>query len=86
MRTYTDDKYKSIPHVVITSETPWDPSTKDFKVDEQWFVNTPKANITSPTDVYDEFGDRRFQANIASRSLLELQPFVKATHRKLLWA
>ena len=44
----------------------WNPSTQDFEVDKQWFVATPKATITSTTDVYDECGTRRFTANLAT--------------------
>ena len=66
MRKYTDEEYKSIPHVVLTPEAPWDPSTQDFEADDQWFVHTPKATITSPNDVYDECGKHHFQANLAT--------------------
>jgi hypothetical protein len=38
IRPYTDQEFNTLPHVILTSELEWDPSTLDhtFKADEQW--------------------------------------------------
>jgi hypothetical protein len=50
---YTDHKFDTLPHVVLTSELEWDPSVLDhiFKEDEQW----GEAPTFKPQ--FDEVGD-----------------------------
>jgi len=39
MRPYTDAEFKSLPHVILTSDVNWDPRIMDFDVadDEAWY-------------------------------------------------
>ena len=39
LRPYTDKEWGELPHVILTSEEDWDPSTMDLDVqdDELWY-------------------------------------------------
>ena len=39
MQPYTDNKWDNLPHLVLTSDTDWDPSVLDNTIDdnETWF-------------------------------------------------
>ena len=57
MRPPTDKELESLPHVVLTAEQPWDPSSLDHSIDDDptWFESTPSAHTNnSPFDEYGE--------------------------------
>ena len=39
MQPFTDDEYKELPHVHLTSDNDWDPSCLDHKIssDQNWY-------------------------------------------------
>ena len=62
MRPYTDEEWRTLPHVVFTSDVEWDPSHVDCKVsdDDTWYdAITDEAGNEGFFDVFDEFGQQR---------------------------
>jgi len=57
-RPYTDTDWKSLPHVFLTQETQWDPSTLDYTIPSDWFTtrHDPPINAGMP---YDNIGNHR---------------------------
>ena len=61
MRQYTDREWKELPHVILTSDSPWDPSYLDDTIENEdaWFdaiSDLPSAVMDNP---FDEVGDYR---------------------------
>ena len=61
MRPYTDREWNELPHVILTSDVPWDPSFLDDVIDDEneWFdaiSDLPAAVMDNP---FDEVGDYR---------------------------
>jgi hypothetical protein len=69
IRPYTDQEFKTLPHVILTSELEWDPSVLDheFKEDEQW-GEAPTINTQ-----FDEVGDYKERIIIHHHSYFERQ-------------
>jgi hypothetical protein len=57
MRPYTDDEWKTLPHVIFTSDVDWDPRILDFDVEgnDEWY-DAISDNVDH-TDLFDVFGD-----------------------------
>ena len=63
MRPYTDDKWETLPHVVWTSDTDWDPTILDQTLTdkETWFDTVSDLEehfIHSPLDEFGIFKER----------------------------
>jgi hypothetical protein len=39
MRPFTDDEWDTLPHIILTSEIDWDPTTlaRELDIDDEWF-------------------------------------------------
>jgi hypothetical protein len=61
MRPYTDDEWDSLPHVVWTGDSDWDPTILDHQLadDDQWFDAISDLAAHPYTNAFDEFGDYR---------------------------
>jgi hypothetical protein len=61
IRPYTDQEWNTLPHVFLTSETEWDPSTLDHEIspDEQWQDIIDEHMDLSCTNLFNEYGDYR---------------------------
>ncbi len=57
LRPFTDDEWKSLPHVLASSPHPWDPSCLDARVPDDWFSQQPPTSPYQLASDYDEFGD-----------------------------
>jgi len=59
LRPFMDHEWDSLPHIILTGDTDWDPSVLDVDLDEQeaWFdAITDLPHDKSPS-AFDEFGD-----------------------------
>lgn len=57
LRPFTDDEWKSLPHILASSPHPWDPSCLDARVPDDWFSQQPPTSPYQLASDYDEFGD-----------------------------
>jgi hypothetical protein len=60
MRPYTNDEYKKLPHVIMTSDKEWDPRIFDNDVnpnDEAYKIANPENLHLLPTEEYDVKGE-----------------------------
>ena len=75
LRPYTDAEWNTLPHVILTSETTWDPSDLDLDLpsDEQWFDSIEYESNLLPNSRFDDFGNylHRYIANTNIVSSLE---------------
>ena len=67
LRPFTDEEWKTLPHVVWTSDVKWDPSTIDYKItdDREWgdcYNDKSYTNQENPFDTYGEYVDS-FEGN-----------------------
>ena len=54
MRPYRDKEWKELPHVVLTSPRPWDPSALDSTVEESWYNRQDDVEVlTNPLASFD---------------------------------
>ena len=56
LRPGTDEEWKILPRVEVTSHHEWDPSVLDCVVDEEWYKNRPKIPMHPGESIHDEQG------------------------------
>jgi hypothetical protein len=83
MRPYTDHEWDSLPHVIWTGDTDWDPSVLDHTLDDDanWFDTISDLEAEPLTNLFDERGNYRKRVivqnvNIADLEQYDLFPFV----------
>ena len=57
---YTDHEWDRLSHVILTSDTEWDPSVLDHQydlVDEQWFNSLGVHELDPECNLFDAFGN-----------------------------
>jgi hypothetical protein len=61
IRPYTDQEYKSLPHVFLTAEDNWDPSTLDHEFNSvaEWFDATQRWDTDPAANRFDDVGNYR---------------------------
>jgi len=61
LRPYTDSEWDSLPHVVLTGDTDWDPSVLDcdYEDNDTWHDALSEPILPLPDPRFDEFGDYR---------------------------
>ena len=60
VRPFTDHEFKVLPHVLLTSPAPWDPTCVDTRVNERdWCSKHAKAPSLPPNEYQDEYGENR---------------------------
>ena len=61
MRPYSDQEWDSLPHVILTADTDWDPSILDSEQEdnEEWFNAMEDLPRLTPDPLFDEYGDYR---------------------------
>ena len=68
-RPFTDDEWGSLPHVEMTSNSPWNPRVHDANVtnDPDWLANQPIDPL--PDDNFNAFGEylHRTEVSMAAR-------------------
>ena len=59
IRPYTDTEWDSLPHVILTADTDWDPSVIDHEMEdgEEWFDAMQDLPDIEPDPNFDDFGD-----------------------------
>lgn len=57
LRPGTDEEWKTLPQVVLTSPHEWDPSILDCDVKEDWFSKAPEPSGYYQESAYDENGN-----------------------------
>jgi hypothetical protein len=60
MRPFTDKEFEQLPHIVLTSEDTWDPTSLDsiFSNDPNWYKAEPSPPLPNP--MYDEYREFRW--------------------------
>ena len=61
IRPYTDEEFDTLPSVILTSDSTWDPLVLDHNLsdDEQWFDAVSDLQDDPTTNLFDEFGNYR---------------------------
>ncbi len=61
LRPYTDDEWDSLPHVILTGDTDWDPTILDcnYEDSDTWYNALSEPLPALPDTHFDEFGDYR---------------------------
>ena len=61
MRPYSDEEWRTLPHVVFTSDVEWDPSGADLSIssDNEWFDAQQHEPEGRFFDTFDEYGQLR---------------------------
>jgi len=59
LHPFTDAEWDSLPHVILTGDTDWDPSMLDIDLDEQedWYDAITDLPPEKPPSAFHEFGD-----------------------------
>jgi len=75
MRPYTDREWESLPHVVMTSDVSWDPSTLDGEFPSV-ALNADDNAITNYNNgtAFDAYGNYKFGTIVASAHVLRDHP------------
>ena len=68
MRPYTDEEWRTLPHVVFTSDVDWDPSTSDLAIsdDDVWYNALPNEDNEHFFHTFDEHGALRPTVAVAT--------------------
>lgn len=63
MRPYTEDERDTLPHIIITGDTDWDPSILDNMIDDddEWFDTLTNFPDNVPEPLFDLQGNYRRQ-------------------------
>ena len=68
LRPYTDKEWKTLPHVILTSDIIWDPTILDniISEDENWLdaVSDHVEDISPLFDTYGEYNQRHEVHNV----------------------
>jgi hypothetical protein len=56
MRPFTDDEFSDLPHVFLTSEVTYDPTSIDFEIDDEWYDAQSTFQPLIAQSKYDERG------------------------------
>ncbi len=60
MQPYTDHQFDTLPHVILTSDVPWDPTIFDKNNDdEQWFDAVSDLEHIADESPFNEYGEYR---------------------------
>jgi hypothetical protein len=61
IRPYTDQEYETLPHVFLTAEDNWDPSTLDHEFNSvaEWFDATQRGDTDPAATRFDDVGNYR---------------------------
>ena len=61
LRPYTDDEWESLPHVILTSDTDWNPSVLDNTIDDDdtWFDTISEFPDGDANSLFDLCGNYR---------------------------
>ena len=62
LRPYTDQEWLELPHVVLTSDTEWDPTCLDspgYVKDEIWYDTQSSLTAGPPDKTFDEYRELR---------------------------
>ena len=78
LRPYTNKEWTDLPHVMLTSEEDWDPSTLDLDItdDEDWFDAISDNHEYMINSSFDEFGDYRKRVEVQQHSALSIEDSV----------
>jgi hypothetical protein len=57
-RTYTDEEFAKLPHVIMTSDVTWEPSILDCTIssDDKWHNTVLDLGRSTSSNPFDEFG------------------------------
>ena len=63
MRLYIDNEWDDLPHIILTSDTDWNPSILDNTIDdnEEWFDALSDFPNDTPDSLFDLQGNYRHQ-------------------------
>ena len=66
IRPYTDQEWDALPHVLMTSEIEWNPSSIDHNVtdDEQWYDAIDDLETDPTVNLFDEYGNYRRRVEV----------------------
>ena len=71
IRPYTDTEWETLPHVIMTADTDWNPSILDCEQEdnEEWFNAMEDLPSLTPDPLFDEYGDYR-NIHIISQAIM----------------
>jgi hypothetical protein len=71
MRPYTDAEWSTLPHVILTADTDWDPSIIDNEIDddETWYDAQTDIPDGSTGALFDKYGEYR-KSTVVTHTLL----------------
>ena len=78
MRPYTDSEWDSLPHVVWTGDSDWDPTVLDHRLedDTHWFDAITDLEARPFTNLFDEFGNYRNRVLVQHTELASSSHYV----------
>ena len=60
MQPYTNEQFDTLPHIIMTSDLPWDPTVFDGSNDnEEWFDAVSDLEHIADDAPFDEYGEYR---------------------------
>ena len=59
-RKPTEDELATLPHIIMTSDVPWDPSVHDHKFDDMEKFYDPSEEVVDDSP-FDQYGEYRFR-------------------------
>ena len=76
MRPYTDNEWDNLPHLVLTSDTDWDPSVLDNTIDddETWFDALSDFSKDSVSPLFDLYGNYQHRHAVHFHDMAALDP------------
>jgi len=72
LHPFTDQEWDSLPHIILTSDTDWNPSVLDVDMDENeaWFDAITDLPPEKPPSAFDEFGDYNKRVMVHNHEVL----------------
>jgi hypothetical protein len=71
MRPYNDHEWDTLPHVILTSDTEWNPSVldNDLDDDENWYDALSDLPDDPTNQLFDQFGNYRHRTIINKHAI-----------------
>ena len=57
LRPYTDDEWKTVPHIEMTQSKTWDPTVLDAPIPDDWYEKQDKFSSYTRDNIFTEDGD-----------------------------
>ena len=85
LRPYTDEEWETLPHVIWTSDTPWDPSSFDHNITHKpdWYKTHDQVPEDNNERLFDEHGN--YQPNEDEMIDINISDIIVQQHQSYMY-